>query len=406
MHRWLVLCFILWHLCTATVATAQSLLTFTLDFENFPDNVAIGEYSGVRFGAGWRFGDIRSGRYNAPFPDTCPDFGGTCAFFINGYGFGRVSGSGTGMIFLPAGVLSFSIYVSTSDILRVTATASDGAVIATAEVLPNILTGRLDQVTFSAPAGKTITVIEVSGPKDTWLIDDVQYTVDPALGARPARLVLAQRVNDVVAPGEVFSLDVVLENYGRGPALEATIELPFADNELILLDAQTSRPDVWVSDVQPGLITIRTGALASVRDLVTIKIRFRVREESSPGVLLGRVARFWYRDATNMFGRGQSNLPQTFIGTGSERTFWRTPTMTITGPILTYAADGFAPGEPVGIWYNPPGGAPPVTVTTVRADGDGRVSGQFSLQDLPAGDYSLVLFSHHSQQTFLGAFSR
>ncbi|MBO9347219.1 MAG: hypothetical protein J7467_03125 [Chloroflexus sp.] len=406
MHRWLVLCFILWHLCTAAVATAQSLLTFTLDFENFPDNVAIGEYSGVRFGAGWRFGDVRSGRYNAPFPDTCPDFGGTCAFFINGYGFGRVSGSGTGMIFLPAGVLSFSIYVSTSDILRVTATASDGAVIATAEVLPNILTGRLDQVTFSAPAGKTITVIEVSGPKDTWLIDDVQYTVDPALGARPARLVLAQRVNDVVAPGEVFSLDVVLENYGQGSALEATIELPFADNELVLLDAQTSRPDVWVSDVRPGLITIRTGALASVRDLVTITIRFRVREESSPGVLLGRVARFWYRDATNMFGRGQSNLPQTFIGTGSERTFWRTPTMTITGPILTYAADGFAPGEPVGIWYNPPGGAPPVTVTTVRADGDGRVSGQFSLQDLPAGDYSLVLFSHHSQQTFLGAFSR
>jgi len=210
----------------------------------------------------------------------------------------------------------------------------------------------------------------------------------------------------VVAPGEVFSLDVVLENYGQGSALEATIELPFADNELVLLDAQTSRPDVWVSDVRPGLITIRTGALASVRDLVAITIRFRVREESSPGVLLGRVARFWYRDATNMFGRGQSNLPQTFIGTGSERTFWRTPTMTITGPILTYAADGFAPGEPVGIWYNPPGGAPPVTVTTVRADGDGRVSGQFSLQDLPAGDYSLVLFSHHSQQTFLGAFSR
>ncbi|WP_322823132.1 hypothetical protein [Chloroflexus sp.] len=406
MRRVLILWFAIWSLFSASAVAAQPLLTVTLDFEGFADNLDVTGYGGLQFGAGWRFGDVRSGRYNAPFPAFCPDFGDTCAFWLNGNGFGRVSGSGSGRISLPANVIAFSVGVSTSETLGITAFAADGSVLATTGVPANILTGRLDRATLTAPPGQVISAIELNGVRDTWLIDDIEYVINPALGARPARLVLAQRVDDVVKPGEMFSLDLVLENYGQGPAFATTIELPFADDTLILLDAKTSRPDVWVSDVQPGRITIRTGILAAGRDLVTITIRFRVHEDAPLGTAIGRVARLSFRDAVSESGRGQSNLPATVIGDGPDRTFWRTPTLTITGQTLSYSAAGFAPGEPVGIWYNPPAGAPPVTVTTVRADGDGRVSGSLELIDLPPGDYSLVLFSHHSQQTFVGGFRR
>ncbi|WP_298482689.1 hypothetical protein [uncultured Chloroflexus sp.] len=405
MRRYVAIVLIVCSLLSVSVAAAQSQRTFTLDFEGFPDNQSIDAYGGLVFQFGWRFGDLRSGRYNAPFPASCPDFGGTCAFAVNGNGFARVSGAGTGAIALPAGVVAFSAAASTSDPLTFTAFAAGGIVLGTAVVVPNTFTGQLDRVTLTAPPNQTIATIEVSGTRDTWLIDDVQYTVDLARGGRPARLTLAQRVDDVARPGEVVTLDLVLENYGRGSVFDATIELPFDDNTLILLDATPSRAGVWVSEVQSGLITIRTGPLAANRDLVRMTIRFRVRDDAPHGVAIGRVARLAYRDSVTDFGHGQSNVPRTTIGPGPELNHWRAPEITVAGSTLTYAAAGFAPGEPVGIWYNPPDGAPPVAVTTVRADGDGRVSGELSLRDVPAGEYSFVLFSHHSQQTFVGGFA-
>lgn len=404
MRRYLAIVLIVWSLFSVSAAAAQSQQTFTLDFEGFPDNQSIDAYGGLVFHFGWRFGDLRSGRYNAPFPESCPDFGGTCAFAVNGNGFARVSGDGRGWIFLPDNTVSFSALVSTSDPLTFTAFAANGTILGWVVADPNTFTGQLDRVTLTAPPNQTIATVEVSGTRDTWLIDDVQYTLDLARGARPARLALAQRVDDVARPGEVLALDLVLENYGRGPVFDATIELPFDDNTLILLDATPSRAGVWVSEVQPGLITIRTGPLAANRDLVRMTIRFRVREEAPNGVAIGRLARLAYRDGVTDFGRGQSNVPRATIGPGPELTYWRAPEITVAGQTLTYAAAGFAPGEPVGIWYNPPDGAPPVTVTTVRADGDGRVSGTLSLRDVPAGAYTLVLYSHHSQQTFVGGF--
>ncbi|WP_322490451.1 hypothetical protein [Chloroflexus sp.] len=404
MRRYLAIVLIVWSLLSVSAAAAQSQRTFTLDFEGFPDNQSIDAYGGLVFQVGWRFADVRSGRYNASFPDSCPDFGGACAFAVNGNGFARVSGSGTGEITLPEGVISFSAAVSTSDPLTFTAFAAGGIVLGTVVVEPNIFTGQLDQVTLTAPPNQTIATIEVNGTRDTWLIDDVQYTVDLARGVRPARLVLAQRVDDVVRPGEVVALELVVENYGRGPVFDAMIELPFDEDTLILLDATPSRAGVWVSEVQPGLITIRTGPLAANRDLVRMTIRFRVRDDALHGVAIGRLAHLAYRDGVTELGRGQSNVPRTTIGPGPELTYWRALDMTVAGQALTYAAAGFAPGESVGIWYNPPDGAPPVTVTTMRADGDGRVSGTLSLRDVPAGTYTLVLYSHHSQQTFVGEF--
>lgn len=404
MRRYLAIVLIVWSLLSVSAAAAQSQQTFTLDFEGFPDNQSIDAYGGLVFHFGWRFGDLRSGRYNAPFPESCPDFGGTCAFAVNGNGFARVSGDGRGWIFLPDNTVSFSALVSTSDPLTFTAFAANGTILGWVVADPNTFTGQLDRVTLTAPPNQTIATVEVSGTRDTWLIDDVQYTVNVARGAQPARLVLAQRVDDVARPGEVLALDLVLENYGRGPVFDATIELPFDDNTLILLDATPSRAGVWVSEVQPGLMTIRTGPLAANRDLVRMTIRFRVRDEAPNEVAIGRLARLAYRDGVTDFGRGQSNVPRATIGPGPELTYWRAPEITVAGQTLTYAAAGFAPGEPVGIWYNPPDGAPPVTVTTVRADGDGRVSGTLSLRDVPAGMYTLVLYSHHSQQTFVGEF--
>lgn len=205
MRRFLIMLLTIYSLLPAPMAAAQSLQTFTLDFEGFADNLAIGEYGGLSFGAGWRFGYVRSGRYNAPFPESCPDFGGTCAFAVNGNGFARVSGASAGVIALPDGVVSFSAAASTSDPLAFTAFAANGAVLGSALVEPNIFTGRLDRVTLTAPPGQAIATVEVSGTRDTWLIDDVQYGVSLARGAQPARLALAQRVDDVARPGEVPS---------------------------------------------------------------------------------------------------------------------------------------------------------------------------------------------------------
>ncbi len=402
----IIITLVVWlSLLSLAPVAAQSSLTFTLDFEGLPDDQAIGEYVGLTFGDGWRFGDVRSGRYNAPFPADCPDFGGTCSFAINGYGFARVAGASVGQINLPDGVISLSVGVSTSS--RVTLAAFDraGNLIVSAFVESNIVTGRLDRLIVAASASQPIAYVEISGERDTWLIDDLQYTTQSVLRARPARLALAQRVDDVARPGTILTLDLTLENYGRGPMRAATIELPFDDAALTLLDATPGRADVWVSDVQPGLITIRTGPLAATRDLITITIRFRVRDDAPIGHAIGRVARLWYRDGVTELGRGQSNLPRAVIGWGPELNFERRPDLAVNAHTIAYTATGFAPGEPVGIWYNPPTGAPPMTVTTVRADGDGRVSGTLTISDWTAGDYTLVLFSHHSQQTFVGAFS-
>ncbi|WP_298818938.1 hypothetical protein [Chloroflexus sp.] len=405
MHRYLAIFFTIWFFLSPSSVAAQPTQTFTLNFEGFTDNQTIGEYGGLSFSPGWRFGDVRSGRYNAPFPNDCPAFGGVCAFALNGNGFARVSGDGKGWIFFPGGVIAFSSMVATSEPLTFTAFATDGSVLGSVVVNANTFTGQLDQVVLTAPTGRAIATVEVSGLRDTWLIDDIQYTLLPVQRARPARVVLAQRVDDVAQPGTVLTLDLVLENYGRGPMREATIELPFDDAALILLDANPGRADVWVSEVKPGLITIRTGPLAAVRDLVTITIRFRVRDDAPLGFAIGRMARLWYRDDLTEFGRGQSNLPRLTVGSQPALVTWRIPGLTLDAQTLTYTAEGFAPGEPVGIWYNPPGGAPPVTVTTARADGDGRVRGTFAIRDLPAGDYTLVLYSHHSQQTFVGDFT-
>ncbi len=402
----IIIALVVWlSLLSLAPVAAQSSLTFTLDFEGLPDDQAIGEYGGLTFGDGWRFGDVRSGRYNAPFPADCPDFGGTCSFAINRYGFARVAGASVGQINLPDGVISLSVGVSTSS--RVTLAAFDraGNLIVSAFAESNIVTGRLDRLIVAAPASQPIAYVEISGERDTWLIDDLQYTTQSVLRARPARLALAQRVDDVARPGTILTLELTLENYGRGPMRAATIELPFDDAALTLLDATPGRADVWVSDVQSGLITIRTGPLAATRDLIAITIRFWVRDDAPIGHAIGRVARLWYSDGVTEFGRGQSNLPRAVIGWGPELNFERRPDLTVNAHTVAYTAAGFAPGEPVGIWYNPPTGAPPMTVTTVRADGDGRVSGTLAISDWPAGDYTLVLFSHHSQQTFVGAFS-
>ncbi|MEF3274469.1 MAG: hypothetical protein K6356_08730 [Chloroflexus sp.] len=402
MHRWCVLLLTTWIFLAASPVAAQSAQTFTLDFEGFSDNLAIGEYGGLTFSPGWRFGDVRSGRYNAPYPDDCPDFGGICAFAINGNGFARVSGDGRGQIFLPADVSIFRVAVATSEALTLTAFATDGTVLDTVVVEANIFSGRLERVTLTAPKNYAIAMIEVSGVRDTWLLDDVQYIVLPLQRAQPARLVLAQRVVDAVQPGEVVTIGLVLENYGRGAMRAATIELPFDDTALILLDVIPDRADVWVSDVQPGLVTIRTGSLAPVRDLLTINVRFQVRDKVPSGLAIGRVAHLWYRDDLTDGAYGRSNLPRLTIGVNTVSV--RTPELVLNGQTLSYAAEGFAPGEPVGVWYNPPNGASPVAVTTVRADGDGRVSGSITVSNWPTGEYTLVLYSHYSQQTFVGAF--
>jgi len=98
-------------------------------------------------GARWRYADIRTGNYNAPYPEDCrPRFENPCAYTVDGQMAAWLGPEATtGRIeFANDGVVAFAASFSTGTTLTVTAYTHQGQKVGSQSVVPNLRTGRLD----------------------------------------------------------------------------------------------------------------------------------------------------------------------------------------------------------------------------------------------------------------------
>ncbi|NJN16435.1 MAG: hypothetical protein HC822_09285 [Oscillochloris sp.] len=412
---------------TPTSVAAQSQRT-TLTFEDGQDGAVIGAtIPGVQFtntsGADWFYGDVRSGRYNAPYPLNCPDFGGVCAYAVAGFGFAWMGeAGGTGRIdFTAATATFFGAGFSTAGTLTVTAYAADDSALGSVTIAPNLRTGRLDraEITTSLP----IAYVLISGTENRWLMDDMvtdaTVTLPPRpeppeepqeieAGRAPAQVTVGVSLtpNIAVAPGEIATITLVVANRGRGIANDAILTLPFDPLVLSILNAEFSREGVWVSELGSGKIKIRTGKLFADGDTITITLRVRVLVEAPIGVqLIGRVLCDWDDEADNGDDDQRSNLPIAVTGPVNISADTLPLIVEIDAEQVAFGSSVFAPNEPIGVWYDRPDGVS-VAVATLRADDEGILIAAIDLEDLDAGggEYILVTQGIWSQVTLSGTF--
>jgi hypothetical protein len=403
----------------AARAQVSGMVWYTLTrFEDAPDGAPIAaSLPGLRFsasdGAQWLYGDVRSGRYNAPYPLPCPDFGAECAFAVNGNGFawlGELPGVGRIDILDPT-VTYVSAGFSTAEPLIVSAFSADGSPVDEQTVAPNLATGRLDPATLTAPAGRSIAYLLIRGGANRWIMDDLvignNQGLPPRPGqppaerpAEPAFVTVVQRAapNRTAAPDSRISLTIEVVNRGRGAARETMLILELNPQVVRLLDATFSTSAAWVSDLTPAAVTIRTGALPAA-SVVTITLDLYVLPSALIHTPIGGALQARWFDAAKG-GTNSANLPVVVVGAVSGASDTLPLDVRATAPdAVTLTAAFFAPQEPVGIWYDTGGDV--MSLTTLRADAAGRVVFTLDARDLPAGG-SFVAAGHWSGLNGLG----
>jgi hypothetical protein len=390
----------------AAPVAAQEQVTRSFTFEGLPDGVAIGgRLPGLRFideGKAWRFADVRTGRYNAPHPAACPSFGGPCAYAVDGSGFAWVGASGgSGAIAFASGpetafATAFSAGFSTSGPLVITAIGPTGETIATRQVAANIRTGRLEEVSFAAPA---IARVRIEGSANAWVMDNLRATMpasafdgDTVLeeAAEAAAVVVVQRVAapPLLAPGSPLTLTVIATNHGRGQALETTISLPLDPAQVRLSDATFTRGTAWVSALTPEGVQIKTGLLHSQGDTITATLQLAIAPEARAGYAFGGRLSYTWLDRS-VGGNGRSNRLDLTVGEAAP------PAVATLQPALQaqsgasriFGASIFAPGEPVALWHHTPSGQV-VPQGRLTADGEGAISVELRAEQ--PGPYRLV----------------
>jgi hypothetical protein len=393
----------------AAPVSAQSQSGGIITFESGVDRAVIGStIPGVTFsntaGSPWLYGDVRTGLYNAPYPSNCPGFGGPCAYTVDGNFFAWMGAvSGIGRIDFTSGPVGFvSAAFSTADPLTVEAYDSANTLVASQSVAANLRTGRLDVVELS---GSGITYVLIKGGQNRWLLDDLTLAAAPpttTTNANPAEVTVVQRVTSpaTISPGSSITLTVVATNRGRGIAKNATITLPVDPAQLRLDNATFSRTGAWVSAISAGTVTIQTGGLAPGAS-VTATLTISVIETAVVGGSIGGPLTFRWSDAASGGSGSSNNLGLTVGGPAFA------PALTVGGEVgkPTFSSAIFAPGEPVGVWYNTPDGKA-VALQTIRADAKGAIAFSLDTGGLPAGAYSVVAYGHWTEFTAVAPFSR
>lgn len=363
----------------------------TIRFEAGPDGAPIADsLPGLRFtasdGAEWTYGDVRSGRYNAPYPLPCPAFGGTCAFAVAGNGFawlGETAGSGRIDLLDPT-ITYVSAGFSTAEPLTVGAFTADGTPVGEQMIDPNLATGRLDPATFTASPGGSIAYLLIRGGANRWIMDNLTIgsaELPPRPGEPPAErlgepafvtVVQQPAPNRTAAPDSRVRLTIEVVNRGRGAAQDAVVTLELNPQVVRVLDAQFTTSAAWVSALTPTLITMRTGALPA-EAVVTIMLELYVLPTAPLDAPIGgALTARWSDSATG--GVRTANLPLLVVGALSSSSVTLPMQVALeSSETAMLTAAGFAPDEPVGIWYDDAAGT--VTpLTTVRAGAEGALA--------------------------------
>lgn len=373
-----------------------------VDFEGGQDRAPV-RVSGATFtndnGGDWLYGDVRTRKYNAPYPQSCADRPGglatpRCDYAASGniFVWSGFIGRSSRITFTDRSASFFQTEVSTGTDLTFIALGGDGNAVDAAVVPANNGTGRLDRVRLEAPSGSSIASIVITGQANFWLLDAI--TSDAfTVAADPARVTLAARPTLADAT-MIYTL--VATNRGRGAARNAMIVLPFDPARLRLIDAAFSREGAWVSQVLSNTVELQTGPLASGGDTVTATLRLAVLQPFAPGDALSNPATVTWRSAGGG-GTGRANRPVL-----SDTGLYRLAVTPQPGG-FSVSSDLFLPNEPVGVWLNLAGGTVQA-LGTPQADANGAVAQELSSAGLAPGFYSAVARGTWSGITAVGVF--
>lgn len=390
-----LVCILLFLLCIATTVSAHAALTH-LSFEKAQDGARIANtIPGLRFSVpdgNWFYGDVRTGKYDAPYPRG--------AFAVDGHGFAWIGQRvGAGRIDFTTGTATFfAAAFSSKEGLSIIAYNSAGHQVAAQILRANDNTGRLDPVRLEAPAGQGIAYVTISGTQNRWIMDNMETDAPLPMSKQdesgPSALVTVVQQptpNLGAPPGSVVSYTIVATNRGKGEAKNTVINVPFDPNEMRVIDARFSRESAWVSKLVTGTVEIQTGQIGS-GDTITGTLRMAVLLGSIVRTPIGERLSFRWSDSAGG-GAGKSNLPILSVTSSSRNAptydLAVAPERGTAGSTHTFISPIFAPNEPVALWYDTPGTVS-IAVGTVTADNDGTFTTAFSTSELAPGAYMMV----------------
>lgn len=391
-------------LALATLASAPpaGARGATITFEDGADREALA-VTGARFstnsGGNWVYGDVRTRRYNAPYPDSCADrpmpvAAPTCEFAVEGslFAWTGVLGAEGRITFTERQATYVELGFATGADLTIVARNGADEPVATAAVRPNVGTGRLSVVRLEAPAGEAIASLVIGGVANFWLLDNLASDALPI----PSEAVPAQVIAALLTPpatvargGDLLSYTVVVTNRGRGRAKGARVTLPLDERVVRVADARFSRGGAWVSALQPDALEFQTGALPS-GDVLTVTLRLALVPELADGAQVKTRLQVRWSDAAGGGARA-SNTSTVIIGVSASPVgnLAVEPPTGAAAQRRSLSGDVFIPGEPVGLWYHTPQGQD-IALETRAAGPDGVLLASFDAQALARGSYLIV----------------
>jgi len=376
-----------------------------LTFESISDGNVVGEsLPGLRFSidtGSWRYGDVRTGSYDAPYPRG--------AFAVDGNGFawtGQAPGDAR-ISFTEGTATFFAAAFSTRDSLTVTGYDSEDQELASAVVRPNINTGRLTVARVEAPLDRSLAYVVIRGTQNRWIMDNLE-TDAPMMAQREnaesALVTVVQRPspNLTVTSDSVVSYDIVATNRGRGSARNVQITVPFDPSEVAVLDARFSRQSAWVSRLLTDTLQVDLGPLGAGGDTLTTTLRLRVLPNVVTGTPLGeRLAVRWNDGAGG--GTSQSNLPILVTGalTSGLPSYPLEVGRVSSDNQLQLGTSIFIPNEPVALWYDSPDGRS-VPLGMASVDASGTLQKVIAAGVMPRGRSQIVVSGLWSGLTAAG----
>jgi hypothetical protein len=226
--------------------------------------------------------------------------------------------------------------------------------------------------------------------------------------AKPADLAITiwPSPSIIVIHGQTLIYELRATNYGKGEAKRVVVTLPYANQQMIVIDSRFTDPRDWVSEVAADHVEVTFGPVAA-GEARTAAIVFRVRETLADRTVIGMRANYRWDDHRNG-GAWRSNWAPVVIGAGNESAPW---IPVLIDPIGGFAGtthhiytDRFIPSEGIYTWLNTPQGVRPLELRGV-ADLLGRVWLDFSSTGLQSGTYQLVLYGARSKLTGVATFS-
>jgi len=351
--------------------------------------------------ASWRYGDVRTGDYDAPYPS-----GG---FAVDGTGFVWMGpDQGAGRVNFVGGARSFTASFSTATELTVTAFAADHTEIGRRSIPANIDMGRLDSVSLTGTPERPLSYVTIIGRPRGWLMDnlavelvsgpeDAPAAAPPPLP--PANLLITQRYTPSVSvrQGDVLTHTLIATNRGQGRAAWLSLRVPFDTETLVLLDASFSRPDLWVSDVARDTLTVRGGALQR-GEMITTTLRFHVRDTAALGSAISQRTTVKWPDGNARSNRSAIVVSSTSLDSANALLTLRSHNEQSETVILE--SNAFVPGEPVSGWYTTADGA---STSIGQGQSDSEGVAVLPVSNLPSGPLVLVL---HGQWSGISAVHR